>query len=381
LKYRKFGSSEWQSSILGIGTAGMGLWEDARESFEPAAAVEMIRLAIDRGINYLDLGYPYDVLRHGQITKALGEALLDGYRGRAKVAVTLPSHLLKSKSDFDRYFNRQISLLKIDRADFCLFGRLNRETWPILQRLNALDWAEATIRDGRVGGIGFSLQDDFQVLRQITGAYNRWSLVQFRFSYMDLNRDPGIGGIRHAASNGMAVVVTEPLKSGRLIEKPPRAIANIWGNEPERGRLAKWGLRFVWSYPEVAVAVRDFRSIHDLIESADIADSAELDDLTVQEELLINRVRDEYRKRSRIPCSSCRPCMPCPEGIDVPRIFEIYNDAFIYEDLKTARLIYLREQHHAELCNQCRDCEKRCARKLEIVDWLDRAHRLLGGSE
>jgi predicted aldo/keto reductase-like oxidoreductase len=381
LKYRKFGSSEWQSSVLGIGTAGVRLCEDAPESFEPEASVEMIRLAIDRGINYLDLGYPYDLLEHAQIARSLGEALLDGYRGRAKLAVTLPSHLLKSKSDFDRYLDHQISLLKIDRADFCLFGRLNRETWPILRRLNALDWAEATIGDGRVGGIGFSLQDDFQVLRQITGAYDHWCLCQFQFSYMDMDRDPGIGGIRYAALKGMAVVVTEPLKSGRLIEKPPRAIAKIWGDEPERGRLAKWGLRFVWSYPEVAVAVRDFRSTHDLIESADIADSVELHNLTVQEELLINRVRDEYRKRGCIPCSSCRPCMPCPEGIDVPRIFEIYNDAFIYEDLKTARLIYLSEQHHAELCNQCRDCEKRCARKLKIVDWLEKAHRLLGGSE
>jgi len=31
--------------------------------------------------------------------------------------------------------------------------------------------------------------------------------------------------------------------------------------------------------------------------------------------------------------------MPCPEGIDVPRIFELYNDAFIYEDVETARAI------------------------------------------
>lgn len=355
--------------------------ENAPESFVPATLAEMVRLAIDRGVNYLDLGYPYDLREHAQIAKAVGQGLPDGYRGRVKVAVTLPSHLLNSKSDLDRYLDFQISLLKTDKADFCIFGRLNRETWPILHRLNALDWAEATIGDGRVGGIGFSLHDDFQVLRQIAEAYDRWSLCQFRFGYMDMNRDPGMGGLKYAASKGMAVVVREPLKSGRLAKKPPKAVARIWGDERERGSLAKWGLRFVWSYPEVTVAVRDFRSIHDVIDSADIADSAELEDLTVQEELLINRVRDEYLKLSRIPCSSCRPCLPCPQGIDVPRIFELYNDAFIYEDLKTVQRMYRVEQHHAELCDQCRDCEKRCARKLKIVFLLEQAHRLLGGSE
>jgi hypothetical protein len=72
--------------------------------------------------------------------------------------------------------------------------------------------------------------------------------------------------------------------------------------------------------------------------------------------------------------------MPCPEGIDVPRIFELYNDAFIYEDVETARILYRNELHHAEWCNRCRDCEKRCTKKLEIVDWLERARQLLSGS-
>ncbi len=381
MKYRKFGFSEWRSSILGFGAASLRLCENAPASSGATAAVKIIRLAIDRGINYLNLGYPYNLRQQEQIAGAISEALLDGCREKIKIAVTLPIHLLNSASDFDLSLDRQVNLLKADRADFCLFGGLNRETWPLLQRFEAQDWAEAALAAGRVGAVGFSFYDDFQVLRRILGEYDRWSLCQFRFSFMDISRSPGIGGIKYAASKGLAVVVTEPLRSGRLIKRPPTAVARIWGDECKGSRLAKWGLRFVWSYPEIAVAVRDFSSTRDLIKSADIADSVELDSLTVQEELLINTVRDEYLKLSRIPCTSCRPCMPCPEGIDVPRIFELYNDAFIYEDLKTARLMYLKEQHHAELCTQCRDCEKRCARELKIVDWLEQAHKLLGESD
>lgn len=380
MKYRKFGSSEWQSSILGYGAAGIALRE---EDSAPAGtdAVDMIRRGIDLGINYLDFGYPYDMQRQESIARVLRQALPGGYRDRIKIAVTLPSHLLHLKSDLDRYLDSQMELLEIDRADFCLLGRLNRDTWPIFQRLDAQDWAEAAMESGRIGAIGFSFHDHFQVLRQVLAAYDRWSLCQFQFSYMDIDHDPGIGGIRYAASSGMAVVVTEPLKSGRLIKEPPITVGKIWGDERARSRLVKWGLRFVWSHPEIAVAVRNFRSVRDLMESAGIAESAALDSLTVQEELLINSVRDEYRKLERMSCSSCRPCMPCPEEIDAPRIFEIYNDAFIYEDLETARRIYRSEQHHAELCNRCGECEKRCVRNLKIIEWLEQAHRLLGGSE
>lgn len=69
--------------------------------------------------------------------------------------------------------------------------------------------------------------------------------------------------------------------------------------------------------------------------------------------------------------------MPCPEGIDVPRVFEIYNDAFVYDDAETARSIYRSELHQVGRCTQCRYCEDRCVKKLPIIEWLDEARRLL----
>ena len=47
--------------------------------------IEMVRLAIDHGINYLDLGYPYDLHQLEQIARTVGEALLDGYREKTKI--------------------------------------------------------------------------------------------------------------------------------------------------------------------------------------------------------------------------------------------------------------------------------------------------------
>jgi predicted aldo/keto reductase-like oxidoreductase len=112
-----------------------------------------------------------------------------------------------------------------------------------------------------------------------------------------------------------------------------------------------------------------------------LADEAEAGALTVRDELAINLVRDAHNELRTIDCASCRPCMPCPQGIDVPRIFEIYNDAIMYGDVKTASSVYRDEGHRAEECTECGLCESKCCRcePLPIIAWLKTAHDLLGG--
>ena len=77
----------------------------------------------------------------------------------------------------------------------------------------------------------------------------------------------------------------------------------------------------------------------------------------------VSRVREAYRTLRPVNCPSCRACMPCPQGIDVPRIFEIYNDAFVYGDVASGRSIYRDEGHDAGACTKCGTCESRCARR------------------
>jgi len=208
LKYRKFGFLDWEASILGLGTARLP--EKKRES------IELIRYAIDCGVNYLDLGYPYDHKRHERVAGIVREALGDGCRDKIRIAVTLPSHNIRSTADLDAHLSMQLGLLGIDKADFCMFGKLNRENWPALQSLGALPWIEAAIKQGRIDHPGFSFHDHYQPLKSIMASWDRWAVCQFQFSYMDINHDPGIAGIKYAAKRGPAIVVTEPLKGGRL---------------------------------------------------------------------------------------------------------------------------------------------------------------------
>jgi predicted aldo/keto reductase-like oxidoreductase len=266
--------------------------------------------------------------------------------------------------------NQQLEWLEVGGVDFFLLGSLNRYSWPRLKELDVLGWAEKAMDSGRFGYLGFSFHDHYQILREIMEDYGNWALAEFQYSYMDADYQPGVSGLKYAAEKGLAVVAAEPLRGGRLTQKPPPSVAKVWATAPQERSLAEWGLSWVWSHPEIATAVSDMSTLEQVRENIALADKAEPDSLTVAEEVLISRVRGAYRKLKPIPCTTCYGCMPCPQGIDVPRLFELYNDGVMYGDMETARIIYQREGHDITSYNQCGVCV--CGREIPILDWLEK---------
>ena len=406
MRYRRFGNLDWQVSVLGLNLGGLPLGDALpagpgravdRTGAAEEGCVRLIRHAIDHGVNYLDLGYPYDLARERRVAEMAGLALQGGYRGKVRIAVTIPVGGMTSAAAvaphaaggadparaFEHHLDVQLEWLGIDRADFCVLGRIDRANWPAVAERGLLQKAEAAVADGRVGSLGFAFHDQFQMLKQVLRAYDRWTFAQFQYSYMDVGHDPGSAGLAYAAEQGLAVVVTEPLKQGRLTREPPGSAAAVWASAPQLRSLADWGLRFVWNQPAVSTAVCGIESMNQLVEDLALADGAEAGALSVRDELAINRVRDAYDALKPIDCASCRPCLPCPEGIDIPRIFEIYNDAIMYDDVAAASRIYREEGHGADQCSACGLCESRCSRNpaLPIIDWLRTAHDLLAKGE
>ena len=227
MRYRRFGELDWQVSVLAFGAARLPTRSGEPDAFDEETTVAMIRRAVDLGVNYLDLGHPYDMRRHERVCRIVGRALRDGYRERIRIAATLPASSIGSVADMDGCLNDQLGWLGIEKVDFYLLGRLTRDNWPNLEEMGVLTWADEVMRDGRIDYLGFSFHDHFQILKNILGAYDRWALCRFQYSYMDGGHDPGVSGIKHAAALGIPVVVAEALRSGRLTRKPPEEVAAI----------------------------------------------------------------------------------------------------------------------------------------------------------
>jgi predicted aldo/keto reductase-like oxidoreductase len=355
--------------VLGLGT-------DSLPVHDEAAAIEIVRRAVDGGINYVDLGLPYDIAAQAMRVRLVGRALRDGYRAKVKLAAGLPALLISSISDLKSYLDKLLGWLGTDRVDFFLLGGLDRYTWPRLKELDAPGWLEGALRDGCIGGAGFAFHDIYQYLREIIADYDKWELVRLQYSYVDIDHHPGTGGIGLAAGSGLAVVIAEPLKGGRLTRQPPETVAMIWAEAPG-GTPASWGLRWAWNHTDVSTVVTGISKIEELEEDLALADRAEADSITVIEELFLGRLRDAYRKLRPVPCTACRGCMPCPRGIDAPRIFELYNDAVMYRDIATMRTLYKNERHRIEDCDECGACARACGFKIDIPGWLKKTKALL----
>ncbi len=384
MKYRKFGRIDWEGSALGFGVLRLPLIDSNPANVDEPESIRMIRYAIDHGVNYLDTGYTYHAERSEVV---VGRVLQDGYREKVKVATKLPSWLIGSFKDFDRYFNEQLERLQTDKIDFYLLHGLNGKSWPKVRDLGLLRWAEGMMNDGRFDHLGFSFHDDTDVFKEIIDAYDNWTLGQIQYNYMDVDYQAGRRGLEYAVDKGLAVVVMEPLRGGRLGKKPPEQVAKLWAGAPQKRTPAEWGLLWVWNQPEVSVALSGMSAMEHVVENVAVADRSRPGILTADELELIDQVREAYRNLVPVPCTNCGYCMPCPNGVEIPSIFQMYNEAMMYDDPRMARFRYqgqhggLKEEQRADQCIECMECVEVCPQAIPIPEWLQKVHALLGSEE
>ncbi|MBW2467830.1 MAG: aldo/keto reductase [Deltaproteobacteria bacterium] len=380
MKYRKFGNLDWAVSVLGFGAMRLPVIGNDPAHIDEPKAIEMIRYAIDQGVNYLDTAYTY---HDKQSEIVVGKALLNGYREKVKLATKLPSWLVESRDDFDGFLNEQLKKLQTDHIDFYLLHALNTAYWTKLGDWQVLRWAEDAIADGRIQHLGFSFHDEFEVFKDIVDAYDKWTFCQIQYNFMDIEYQAGTKGLQYAAQKGLAVVIMEPLRGGQLTAKIPNSVTELWESAVTPRSPADWALQWVWNHAEVSVLLSGMSTIEQVIENLAGAERSGAGTLSKQELILIDKVREEYRRIAPIACTNCKYCMPCPNGVEIASILEYYNDAIIYDNPGASRFLYrnLSEDNRADQCVECFECEEKCPQGLPISEHLKEAHAWLNKSE
>jgi predicted aldo/keto reductase-like oxidoreductase len=383
MKFRRFGRLDWKVSALGFGCMRLPTLDGKplSEKVDESESIRMIRHAIDRGVNYIDTAYPY---HNGKSEVVLGKALKDGYRERIRLATKSPVWQIEKPKDFDTCLDEQLKRLRTDYVDFYLFHGLGKHRWDdTVLKLNLLDRAEAAIKDGRIKHLGFSFHDEYSVFKEIVDGYRGWTFCQIQYNYMDTDNQAGTKGLKYAASKGLAVVVMEPLLGGRLANppKPVKAVLEDLGKSQSPADLA---LQWIWNQPEVSVVLSGMSTMTQVNGNLKSADRSGPGSLGVKERRIIGRIKEKYAELVPIPCTKCSYCMPCPNGVNIPRNFEEYNDGFIHDDVRTARSVYARfisEKERASACIQCGECEEKCPQKIEISKLMPKVHAVLGKGE
>jgi len=337
MQYRKFGKLNWKVSALGFGAMRLPVLNRVQTDIDEPQAIQMIRYALDHGVNYIDSAYVY----HGGKSEVLvGKALQDGYRAKTKIATKIPSAQVVSYEACDRILGEQLKRLQTDKIDFYLLHGLNKGVWPKILEVKYFDWAEKQIAAGRIGHICFSFHDDLATFKKIIDGYDNWTMAQIQYNFMDEKYQAGTTGLKYAAEKGVAIVVMEPLRGGRLSRIPPEPVQKIWDSAPVKRSPIEWAFRWVWNHPEVTTALSGMSKIEHVLENVKIAETAGISKLTKEELELIKKAKDAYRALTPVNCTSCRYCMPCPHGVDIPRVFELYNEGVIYNFPQNSRGVY-----------------------------------------
>jgi predicted aldo/keto reductase-like oxidoreductase len=377
MKYRTFGKLDWKPSALGFGAMRLPTIDDDPAQIDEEEATRMVRYAIDHGVNYVDTAYPY---HRENSERFLGRALQDGYRERIKLATKMPSWKVETAEDFDPYLDEQLEKLQTEHIDFYLLHSLSERHWPRLGELGVLDWAQKAIADGRIGHLGFSFHDQYEKFQEIVDASDLWTFCQIQYNYMDIEEQAGMKGLKYAAEKGLAVVIMEPIRGGRLADNIPPSVQEIWDGASVQRTPAEWALQWVWNQPEVSLLLSGMSTMEQVEQNIVSADRSAVGMLTEDDMALYEQVRVAYEALCPIPCTDCKYCLPCPSGVNIPRVFEIYNDLMMYGDENRAQMVYntfMREDERANLCIECGECLEKCPQMIEIPDWLAKAHEVL----
>jgi hypothetical protein len=219
MKYRTLGKTGEIVSALGFGA--MRLPTKGNEAdVDEAAAVEMIRCAVDQGVNYLDTAYVY---HGGNGEKVEAKAFADGYREKIHLATKLPIWSVATRSDCDRFFDEQLSRLGTDHIDFYLLHCLQANSWPKMRDLGVLPWAEKVRADGRIRHFGFSFHDSYEAFVEIPAGDCLPGMRDLRGEVPAANQDQ-----RLDASGAAAVQVTSGRRNRDRAHRPGACIAG-WG--------------------------------------------------------------------------------------------------------------------------------------------------------
>jgi uncharacterized protein len=377
MNYRAFPGNTDNYSILGFGCMRFPTIQGEGEQIDRERSEAMLDEALQSGVNYFDTAWPY---HGGESEPFLGDFLEKrGIRDQVSIATKLPSWLIKKVDDPMRYFEQQLERLRTDRIDLYLLHALSRDNWDRLKRADIFPFMDRLKEEGLIGKIGFSFHDELSVFKEILDAYS-WDFCQIQYNFLDTEYQAGLEGLKAAADKGMGIVVMEPLRGGSLAKNIPPDIEAIWSEELPRSAV-DWALRYVWDDERVQVVLSGMSDLDQVKENIRIAGDVESGSLSLEDLDRYDRVASIYEKRQKARCTACRYCMPCPSGVDIPGVFRFLNNAFMFDDVKSAARAYgfnIKEDAGAQLCIACGQCEDACPQKLPIIELMKEADQVLG---
>lgn len=379
MKYRDLGNTGLKVSEIGI---GCGCFEGKDTTF----AREYISVALDSGINYIDI-YTADPQVRGNIGYAL-----EGRREKMIIQGHIGSFWngtqYKRTRDIEESKQGFQDLLDLLRTDYIDVGMIHISDdindWNELINSPFMDYVKSLKAEKKIKHIGLSthntevalaaaesglievmmlsLNPAFDLLPPTASIWDAKS-YEGTFSRVDPIREKIY---QTCAEKGVAITVMKVFGGGgRLLfaDKSPLGVA----------LTPVQCLHYALTRPGVAVALAGADNIEQLLESL------HYNHATNEEKDYNIPLSESPKIKVEGECTYCGHCSPCPVGIDIDKVTKLLDEAKRETPIPQEIIDeYEALEHHASECTECGACEPRCPFQVNIRENMKEAAKIFG---
>ena len=348
-------------SALGFGTMRLPVLEDGSVN-EPLAA-EMVRYAMDHGVNYFDTAYPY----HGGMSEVVvGKALADYPRDSFYLATKYPGHQISASYDPAAVFEEQLKKCGVEYFDFYLLHNVYENSIKTYMdpQWGIVDYFVEQKRLGRIRHLGFSSHAGYDCLKDFLDRYgDQMEFCQIQLNYLDWTLQDAKARYELLTQRGIPVWVMEPLRGGKLASLPAESAARLHALRSDEG-VPAWAFRWLQGLDNVKMILSGMSSIDQMKDN--LRTFVECKPLNANENAALLDVAETLK--NSVPCTACRYCCDgCPQGLDIPKLLSAYNDfRFAVNFNVSMAMEALPEDKRPSACLSCGACAQVCPQKIDI---------------
>ena len=364
--YRRLGRTELEISDISFGSSGIRHGQE-----------DVVRYALDRGINYFDSAYSYT---RGQSEEVLGKALKD-VRDKVYIVSKAATKPDSSSEWLMNHLETSLRRLQTDYVDIYMCHAVND-----VERIQSEEWLKFISRAKEQGKIRFSGMSghagnlaecldyalDQDMLDVLLVAYNFGEDPKFYEGIIrnfDMVRpQPDIPRLLARAKElDVGTTVMKTLRGARLNDMTPY--------QKDGATFSQAAFRWVLSNKDVDAVVISMNSVASIDEYLHASGAGEL--AYGDRELLERYVYLNNSNYCRPNCNDCYSA--CPYQVAIGEVLRTRMYAVDYGDIQFAKEQYSEIEQNGSPCLSCsgEPCAQACTHGLAIDELCGATHSLL----
>ena len=360
-------------SALGMGAMRLPVIDGDDGLIDEKKTEEMVDYAMAHGVNYYDTAWGY---HDGKSELVMGRVLSKYPRESFYLATKFPGYDLSNMDKVEEIFEKQLEKCGVEYFDFYLFHNvceMNIDAY-LDPKYGIYEYLLLQKKAGRIRHLGFSAHGSYDVMKRFLEAYGKdMEFCQIQLNYLDWSFQDAKAKVELLKEYHLPVWVMEPLRGGRLASLTPEETAKLQAMRPDE-KVSAWAFRFLQSIPEVTVVLSGM-SMQENIRTFE--EDKPLSEIEMKNLLAM---ADEMVKKIVLPCTVCHYCVShCPQGLDIPRLLELYNEHCFTQGgfIAPMALAAISQDKQPASCIGCRSCEAVCPQQIHISEAMaDFAARL-----